>query len=126
MDIEKLIEQLHIAGAGNPGNIFDVAATALQYLSEGADEVNAALQEQIAENEKLRAKLCQVKEKNAKCGGHCESTAKKLELNGRNPPEFMPCARLARPSRWQPCASGSWTSKRRKPHDFSCLRCSLV
>lgn len=32
MDIEKLIEQLHIAGAGNPENIFDVAATALSAL----------------------------------------------------------------------------------------------
>ena len=41
MDIEKLIEQLHIAGAGNTGNIFDVAATALSTLQ--------------AENEKLRA-----------------------------------------------------------------------
>lgn len=61
MDIEKLIEQLHIAGAGNPGNIFDVAATALQYLSEGADEVNAALQEQIAESEKLQTELERMK-----------------------------------------------------------------
>lgn len=41
MDIEKLIEQLHIAGAGNPGNIFDVAATTLSTLQ--------------AESEKLRA-----------------------------------------------------------------------
>lgn len=41
MDFEKLIEQLHIAGAGNPGNIFDEAATALSTLQ--------------TENEKLRA-----------------------------------------------------------------------
>ena len=47
MDIEKLIEQLHIAGAGNPGNIFDEAADALSTLQ--------------AENEKLRAELKQVK-----------------------------------------------------------------
>lgn len=47
MDIEKLIEQLHIAGAGNPGNIFDEAADALSTLQ--------------AENEKLRAELEQVK-----------------------------------------------------------------
>lgn len=33
------------------------AATVIQYLDEGAQEVNKALQEQIAENEKLRAEL---------------------------------------------------------------------
>lgn len=48
MDIEKLIEQLHIAGAGNPENIFDVAANALSAL--------------WAENAKLRAELEHKKE----------------------------------------------------------------
>ena len=43
MDIEKPIEQLYIAGAGNLGNIFDVAATALSTLQ--------------AENKKLRSDL---------------------------------------------------------------------
>lgn len=52
MGIEKLIEQLHIAGAGNPGNIFDEAAAALSTLQ--------------TENEKLRAKLEQVKAEKAK------------------------------------------------------------
>ena len=47
MDIEKLIEQLHIAGAGNPENIFDVAATALSTLQ--------------AENADLRAELERMK-----------------------------------------------------------------
>lgn len=47
MDIEKLIEQLHIAGAGNTGNIFDEAATALSTLQ--------------TENKKLRAELEKVK-----------------------------------------------------------------
>ena len=47
MDIEKLIEQLHIAGAGNPGNIFDEAADALSTLQ--------------AENDKLRDELERMK-----------------------------------------------------------------
>lgn len=47
MDIEKLVEQLHIAGAGNPENIFDVAATALSTLQ--------------AENADLRAELERMK-----------------------------------------------------------------
>lgn len=81
MDSEKLIErikcpQIHSCPmdgeypscAACQKNIKQEAATALQYLSEGADEVNAALQEQIAENKKfhaendmLRAELEQVK-----------------------------------------------------------------
>ena len=47
MDIEKLIEQLHIAGAGNPGTIFDEAADALSTLQ--------------AENDKLRDELERMK-----------------------------------------------------------------
>ena len=43
MDIEKLIEDLRIACAGNQHNIMGVAATALSTLQ--------------AENEKLRAEL---------------------------------------------------------------------
>ena len=41
MDIEKLVEQLHIAGAGNPGNIFDVAADALEKLQAELEQVKA-------------------------------------------------------------------------------------
>nr|DAZ60795.1 MAG TPA: microtubule-binding protein [Caudoviricetes sp.] len=76
MDIEKLIEQLHIAGAGNPGNIFDEAATALSTLQaevefwkyrcnesvSHASELDIALYDTEAENEKLRAELEQVKQ----------------------------------------------------------------
>ncbi len=47
MDIEKLIEDLHVACAGNRHNIMGVAATALSTLQ--------------AENEKLRADLEQAK-----------------------------------------------------------------
>ena len=47
MDIEKLIEDLRIACAGNQHNIMGVAATALSTLQ--------------AENEKLRAELERVK-----------------------------------------------------------------
>ena len=47
MDIEKLIEDLRIACAGNQHNIMGVAATALSTLQ--------------SENEKLRAELEQVK-----------------------------------------------------------------
>ena len=58
MDIEKLIEQLKKASAeGSWNTLADYAhkaADALQYLSEGADEVNAAIQEQIVENARLR------------------------------------------------------------------------
>lgn len=38
MNIEELIEQLHIVGAGNPGNIFDVAADALEELQDGLEQ----------------------------------------------------------------------------------------
>lgn len=41
MDIEKLVEQLHIAGAGNPGNIFDVAADALKKLQVELEQAKA-------------------------------------------------------------------------------------
>ena len=43
MDIEKLVEQLHIAGAGNPGNIFDVAADALEELRAELEQVKREL-----------------------------------------------------------------------------------
>ena len=74
MDIEKLIERLQKAAAdGSWNTLADLAhkaADALQYLSDGAEEVNASLREQLAENEKLRAELeqtrkdCAVAEKN--------------------------------------------------------------
>ena len=48
MDIEKLIEDLRIACAGNQHNIMGVAATALSTLQ--------------AENDKLRAELERMKE----------------------------------------------------------------
>ena len=41
MDIEKLVEQLHIAGAGNPGNIFDVAADGLEKLQAELEQAKA-------------------------------------------------------------------------------------
>ena len=41
MDYDKLIEQLHIAGAGNSGNIFDVAATAIEALRADLARVTA-------------------------------------------------------------------------------------
>lgn len=79
MDIEKLIERLkcpQIHSCPMDGEyssctacqkqITQEAAEALQYLSEGADEVNAALQEQIVENEKLRAELKRVRYDNRK------------------------------------------------------------
>ena len=44
MDIEKLVEQLHIAGAGNPENIFDVAATALSTLQAETADLRAELE----------------------------------------------------------------------------------
>ena len=46
MDIEKLIEQLHIAGAGNPGNIFDEAA-ALSMLQEENAKLRAELEQRL-------------------------------------------------------------------------------
>lgn len=43
MDYDKLIEHLHIAGAGNPGNIFDAAALAIETLrAESIMHHNAA------------------------------------------------------------------------------------
>ena len=57
MDIEKLIEQLSIRGLGN--------GTSLGYHSGLFDEAAAALSAQQTENEKLRAELEQVREKNA-------------------------------------------------------------
>lgn len=54
MDIEKLIKELKSI-ASHPESICGQAATALQYLSEGTDEVNAALQERLAENKALLA-----------------------------------------------------------------------
>lgn len=57
MDIEKLIEQLSIRGLGN--------GTSLGYHSGLFDEAATALSAQQTENEKLRAELEQVREKNA-------------------------------------------------------------
>ena len=58
MDIEKLIKQLKKANANGSWNTLSdyahKAADALQYMSEGADEINNALQEQIAKNVRLR------------------------------------------------------------------------
>ena len=61
MDIEELIERLKkLSGTDNLSE-FDDAATALQYLSEGSDEVNTAVREKTEENAKLRTELEQVK-----------------------------------------------------------------
>ena len=79
MDVEKLIESVRLCGStpkvdqckqcaywagGDMSKCIPKmtaeAATALQYLREGADEVNTALREQLAENEKLRAELARV------------------------------------------------------------------
>lgn len=79
MDIEKLVEAVKLCGSTPKVNqckqcaywaggdmskcipkMTAEAATALQYLREGADEVNTALREQLAENEKLRAELARV------------------------------------------------------------------
>ena len=79
MDIEKLVEAVKLCGSTPKVNqckqcaywtggdmskcipkMTAEAATALQYLREGADEVNTALREQLAENEKLRADLARV------------------------------------------------------------------
>ena len=45
MEIEKLIDELRIAGAGNPGNIFDEAANALEQLKRERDAAVADLNE---------------------------------------------------------------------------------
>ena len=86
MDIEKLIEDLRIACAGNQHNIMGVAATALSTLqdenaqlresrdhwkrlahelSEGVNGKDAEHERLQAENEKLRAELEKVKAENA-------------------------------------------------------------
>ena len=76
MEVEKLIEAIRLCGSApkveqcrkcsywSDGNMSkcipkmtEDAATVIQYLDEGAQEVNKALQEQIAENDKLRAEL---------------------------------------------------------------------
>ena len=59
MDIEELIERLKkLSGTDNLSEFDDAA---LQYLSEGSDEVNTALREKTEENAKLRTELEQVK-----------------------------------------------------------------
>ena len=118
MDIEKLIEAVKLCGSTpkvdqckqcaywSGGDMSKCiprmttdAATALQYLSEGADEVNATLQEQIAknvtlqaENTQLRAELEQVKaERDAAIedlSGQCEYCLKRDECVNRKGPHW--------------------------------------
>lgn len=95
MDIEKLVEQLHIAGAGNPGNIFDVAATAIStllaenkrlksLLGEGGQDLwskeNQRADRLEAENEKLRAELDDLRIQWDMYGGDIGITAVYKEL----------------------------------------------
>lgn len=61
MDIEKLVEQLHIAGAGNPENIFDVAATALSTLQAELTHKTELVRQQSNELER-RDKLLKEQE----------------------------------------------------------------
>lgn len=61
MDIEKLIEDLRIACAGNQHNIMGVAATALSTLQIENQALRNSANGFKAENEKLRAELEQVK-----------------------------------------------------------------
>ena len=61
MDIEKLVEQLHIAGAGNPGNIFDVAATAISTLLAENKKLREMYQKEKAVCHATQAELEQVK-----------------------------------------------------------------
>ena len=51
------------------------AADTIQYLLDGADEVNQALREQIAENERLKAEKNQIQETLDIYGGDCGITA---------------------------------------------------
>ena len=97
MDIEKLIEQLHIADAGNPGNIFDEAATDLSTLKaevefwkyrcnesvSHASELDIALYDTEAENEKLRAELEQVKQERDAAISSWRGFCVKCDWNGK-------------------------------------------
>ena len=51
------------------------AADTIQYLLDGADEVNRALREQIEENERLKAEKNQLQETLDMYGGDCGITA---------------------------------------------------
>lgn len=65
MDIEKLIEDLRIACAGNQHNIMGIVATALSTLQIENQALRNAANGFKAENEKLRAELESLKK------GHC-------------------------------------------------------
>lgn len=58
MEIEKLIDELRIAGAGNPGNIFDEAANVLERLNNFNESQCAML---LKKNAYLHTELEQLK-----------------------------------------------------------------
>ena len=74
MDVEKLIDELRIAGAGNPGNIFDEAANVLERLNNFNESQCAML---LKKNAYLHTELEQLKrERDAAiedCSGYCNS-----------------------------------------------------
>lgn len=58
MDVEKLVDELRIAGAGNPGNIFDEAANVLERLNNFNESQCAML---LKKNAYLHTELEQLK-----------------------------------------------------------------
>lgn len=97
MDIEKLIEQLHIAGAGNPGNIFDEAVTELSTLQ--------------AENEKLQNEV-ERQRRSADNRQHLYETAERAYIKAQTELEQVKRERDAAISSWRGfCVKCDWNGK---------------
>lgn len=89
MEIEKLIDELRIAGAGNPGNIFDEAANVLERLNNFNESQCAML---LKKNAYLHTELEQIKrERDAAIedlSGQCEYCLNEKDCVTRKGPHW--------------------------------------
>lgn len=69
--IERLRSHYNVLYGKHGMELMKSAADAIQYLLEGADEVNGALQEKIVENERMNAELERLKNCRHECNIVC-------------------------------------------------------
>lgn len=93
--IEQLRNRYNVLYGAHVVGIMQSAADAIQYLLEGADEVNGALQEKIVENERLNAEL----ERLQNCRHECDIVCLLDKYNEK-------CAELERVTRERDAAVG--------------------
>lgn len=97
MDYDKLIEQLHIAGAGNSGNIFDIAALAIETLRADLARVTAERDGAVKDLKKWN--ICATCGHYSPCGKKSNCKIKSAHISGGN---------------WAGCSEWEWRGNQKE------------